>query len=141
MDQRPILAQQKNYLLSHLLHLLPIFCLLEHLSASTGWCYMPFSVIQITHSSIFLLYSYLLGSPYPGHNADSSQSASGLFYILQTLPPSEHDSIPGQLFVFDLYHQRKKQEINHLTTNPKEEKYTNIIPPLTTQITGTIIGL
>jgi hypothetical protein len=30
----------------------------------------------------------------------------------------------------------KKQESN-LSTNPKEESHTNIIPPLTTKITGT----
>jgi len=30
----------------------------------------------------------------------------------------------------------KKQESNLLTTSPKEESHTNIIPPLTTKITG-----
>ena len=32
---------------------------------------------------------------------------------------------------------KKKQEINLFTTNPQDEKNTNIIPPLTTKITGT----
>ena len=32
-------------------------------------------------------------------------------------------------------HPRKKQESN-LLTNPKEDSHTNIIPPLTTKITG-----
>jgi len=31
---------------------------------------------------------------------------------------------------------KRKQEINYFTTNPKEEKRANIIPPLTTKITG-----
>ena len=31
---------------------------------------------------------------------------------------------------------KKKQEINLLTTNPKEENHISIIPPLTTKITG-----
>jgi hypothetical protein len=31
---------------------------------------------------------------------------------------------------------KKKHEINFLTTKPKEENHTNIIPPLTTKITG-----
>jgi hypothetical protein len=31
---------------------------------------------------------------------------------------------------------KKKQEINLLTTNPKEHSHTNIIPPLATKITG-----
>jgi len=31
---------------------------------------------------------------------------------------------------------QKKQESNLLATNPKEERDTNIIPPLTTKITG-----
>ena len=31
---------------------------------------------------------------------------------------------------------KKKQESNLLTTNPKEEIHTNIIPPLTTKVTG-----
>jgi hypothetical protein len=30
----------------------------------------------------------------------------------------------------------KKQGINLFTTNPKEDSHTNIIPPLTTKITG-----
>jgi hypothetical protein len=34
----------------------------------------------------------------------------------------------------------KELEIN-LTTNTKEESHTNIIPPLTTKITGNSIGL
>jgi len=42
---------------------------------------------------------------------------------------------------------KKNQEINILTTNPKEENHTNIIPPLTTKMktkqnkTKTIIDL
>ena len=32
---------------------------------------------------------------------------------------------------------KKKQDINLFTTKPKEEKHTNIIPTLTTKITGT----
>ena len=31
---------------------------------------------------------------------------------------------------------KENQESNHLATNPKEENHTNIIPPLTTKITG-----
>jgi len=31
---------------------------------------------------------------------------------------------------------QERQEANLLTTNPKEEKHTNIIPSLTTKITG-----
>ena len=30
----------------------------------------------------------------------------------------------------------KKQESNLLSTNPKEDNHTNIIPPLTTKLTG-----
>ena len=32
---------------------------------------------------------------------------------------------------------KKKQEINLCTTNPKEEKHTNVILPLITKVTGT----
>jgi hypothetical protein len=32
---------------------------------------------------------------------------------------------------------KESQEINHLTTNTKEENHRNIIPPLTTKTTGT----
>jgi hypothetical protein len=31
----------------------------------------------------------------------------------------------------------KKQEIDHLTVNQKEDNHTNVIPPVTTKITGT----
>jgi hypothetical protein len=33
-------------------------------------------------------------------------------------------------------HPRKRQENNLLTTNPKEDSHTTMIPPLTTKITG-----
>jgi hypothetical protein len=35
-----------------------------------------------------------------------------------------------------LYPRNSKKVINHLSTTPKEDSHTNIIPPLTTKIIG-----
>jgi hypothetical protein len=51
--------------------------------------------------------------------------------------PSLQRILEGKIQHKEGNYTHKSQEINHLTTNSKEDTYINIIPSLTTKITGT----